>query len=60
MPRSEEAEHWFNAVYAAIQQIPRGKVTTYGHVAYLLDERVSPLSYICTCYLPVIYLPYVL
>jgi hypothetical protein len=39
MPRSEEAEHWFNAVYAAIQHIPPGKVTCYSHIAYLLDER---------------------
>lgn len=44
MPRSEEAEHWFNAVYAAVQQIPRGKVTCYSHIAFLLDERESPIS----------------
>ena len=30
MPRSDEAEWWFNAVYEAVQEIPRGKVTSYG------------------------------
>lgn len=39
MPRSEEAEWWANAVYSAIQEIPHGKVTSYGHIALLLGER---------------------
>lgn len=39
MPRSEEAEAWANAVYSAIQEIPYGKVTSYGHIAHLLGER---------------------
>ena len=30
MARSDEAEWWFNAVYAAVQEIPHGKVTSYG------------------------------
>ncbi|KAJ5330118.1 hypothetical protein N7541_005902 [Penicillium brevicompactum] len=42
MPRSEEAEWWANAVYAAIQEIPRGKVTSYGHIARLLGEPQRP------------------
>lgn len=42
MPRTDEAEHWFNAVYAAVQEIPAGKVTSYGHIALLLGERMSP------------------
>ena len=51
MPRTEEAEHWFNAVYAAIQQIPYGKVTSYSHIACLLDQRMptrlfTPLLYL--------------
>ncbi|KAI2786912.1 hypothetical protein POX_g09308 [Penicillium oxalicum] len=42
MPRSEEAEWWANAVYAAVQEIPHGKVTSYGHIALLLDEPQRP------------------
>ncbi|CAI7592469.1 unnamed protein product [Penicillium viridicatum] len=42
MPRSEEAEWWANAVYEAIQQVPRGKVTSYGHIARLLGEPQRP------------------
>ncbi|KAJ5931065.1 hypothetical protein N7466_006558 [Penicillium verhagenii] len=42
MPRSEEAEWWANAVYSAIQEIPRGKVTSYGHIALLLGEPQRP------------------
>ena len=41
MPRSEEAEWWANAVYQAIQEIPAGKVTSYGHIARLLGERMG-------------------
>ena len=39
MARSDEAEWWFNAVYAAVQEIPHGKVTSYGHIARLLGRR---------------------
>lgn len=42
MPRTDEAEFWFNAVYEAVQEIPAGKVTSYGHIALLLGERMSP------------------
>jgi len=39
MARSDEAEWWFTAVYEAVQEIPRGKVTSYGHIARLLGRR---------------------
>ena len=38
-PRSDEAEWWFNAVYEAVQEIPYGHVTSYGHIARLLGKR---------------------
>ncbi|KAF2086638.1 MGMT family protein [Saccharata proteae CBS 121410] len=37
-PRSEEAWAWFAAVYSAVQEIPPGRVTSYGHVARLLGR----------------------
>jgi alkylated DNA nucleotide flippase Atl1 len=43
MPRTDEAEWWFNAVYDAVQQIPAGRVTSYGHIARLLGRRTSTL-----------------
>ncbi|EER28552.1 6-O-methylguanine DNA methyltransferase, putative [Coccidioides posadasii C735 delta SOWgp] len=53
MARSDEAEWWFNAVYAAIQQIPRGKVTSYGHIARLLGEpQRSRQVGVCLKHLP--------
>lgn len=39
MARSDEAEWWFNAVYEAVQDIPHGQVTSYGHIARLLGRR---------------------
>lgn len=39
MTRSDEAEWWFNAVYEAVQEIPHGQVTSYGHIARLLGRR---------------------
>lgn len=39
MPRTEEVEWWYAAVYSAVQQIPFGRVTTYGHIAELLGHR---------------------
>ncbi|KAK2737817.1 hypothetical protein FQN57_007375 [Myotisia sp. PD_48] len=53
MPRADEVEWWFNAVYGAIQQIPHGKVTTYGHIARLLDtpQRSRQVG-ICLKHLP--------
>jgi len=41
MPRSDEAEWWFNAVYEAVQEIPPGRVTSYGYIARLLGRRES-------------------
>jgi methylated-DNA-protein-cysteine methyltransferase-like protein len=37
--RSEEVHLWYTAVYEAVQEIPRGKVTSYGHIARLLGKR---------------------
>jgi O6-methylguanine-DNA--protein-cysteine methyltransferase len=43
MPRTDEAEAFFHAVYRAIQEIPHGKVTSYGHIARLIGTReLSP------------------
>jgi methylated-DNA-protein-cysteine methyltransferase-like protein len=30
---------WYTAVYEAVQEIPYGKVTSYGHIARLLGKR---------------------
>jgi methylated-DNA-protein-cysteine methyltransferase related protein len=30
---------WFSAVYSAVQEIPEGRVTSYGHIATLLGYR---------------------
>lgn len=40
MPRSDEAAAFFHAVYTAVQEIPYGKVTSYGHIAKLVGTRV--------------------
>ncbi|EUC34522.1 hypothetical protein COCCADRAFT_35872 [Bipolaris zeicola 26-R-13] len=37
--RSEEVWLWYTAVYEAIQEIPYGKVTSYGHIARLVGKR---------------------
>lgn len=42
MPRSDEAAAFFHAVYSAVQEIPHGKVTSYGHIAKLVGTRESP------------------
>ncbi|KAH6712811.1 6-O-methylguanine DNA methyltransferase [Leptodontidium sp. 2 PMI_412] len=42
MPRSDEAESFFYAVYRAIQEIPHGKVTSYGHIAKLIGTPQRP------------------
>ncbi|TLS24080.1 hypothetical protein PpBr36_08307 [Pyricularia pennisetigena] len=39
MPQSEEAAAFFYAVYSAVQEIPPGKVTTYGHIAHLIKAK---------------------
>jgi hypothetical protein len=47
MARTDEAEAFFHAVYSAIQEIPHGKVTSYGHIARLIGTRklrMSPLN----------------
>lgn len=38
-PRNEEAAAFFAAAYAAIQEIPHGKVTSYAHIARLIGRR---------------------
>lgn len=42
MPRTAEAESFFHAVYAAIQEIPPGRVTSYAHIAKLIGTRTFP------------------
>lgn len=39
MPRTDEASAFFYAVYSAVQEIPYGKVTSYGHIAKLVNCR---------------------
>ncbi|CAN9127102.1 unnamed protein product [Alternaria alternata] len=39
--RSEEVWLWYTAVYEAIQEVPSGKVTSYGHIARLVGKRPS-------------------
>ena len=46
MPRSDEAAAWFAAVYETIQQIPRGRVTSYSHIAGLVGTRMWPGSHV--------------
>lgn len=47
MARSDEAQAFFHAVYRAVQEIPPGRVTSYGHIARLVGTRMSspPFSY---------------
>ncbi|KAF8863625.1 DNA binding methylated-DNA--cysteine S-methyltransferase [Acephala macrosclerotiorum] len=42
MARTDEAEAFFHAVYSAIQEIPYGKVTSYGHIARLIGTPQRP------------------
>ncbi|EPS38095.1 hypothetical protein H072_8178 [Dactylellina haptotyla CBS 200.50] len=42
MPRSDEAQAFFVAVYEAIQEVPYGKVTSYGHIAKLAGYPTRP------------------
>lgn len=53
MPQSDEAQWWFGAVYEAIQQIPYGKCTSYGHIAALLGypKRARQVG-VCLKHLP--------
>ncbi|KAF5001800.1 hypothetical protein FGRMN_775 [Fusarium graminum] len=53
MPRSDEAEAFFHAVYSAVQEIPYGKVTTYGHIAMLVGTPQRPRQVgVCLKHLP--------
>lgn len=47
MARSDEAQAFFHAVYSAVQEIPHGKVTTYGHIAALVGTRTYSLFFLC-------------
>ncbi|KAI0472354.1 6-O-methylguanine DNA methyltransferase [Xylaria cf. heliscus] len=42
MARSDEAASFFIAVYNAVQEIPEGKVTSYGHIAKLVGTPQRP------------------
>ncbi len=53
MTRSDEATIFYISVYAAVQEIPYGKVTSYGHIAKLIGTRMFGsifLFKICTTY----------
>ena len=41
--RSEEVWLWYTAVYEAIQEIPQGRCTSYGHIARLVGKRESAI-----------------
>ncbi|KAI5852909.1 6-O-methylguanine DNA methyltransferase [Morchella snyderi] len=42
MARTDEAEAFLVGVYMAVQEIPHGKVTSYGHIAYLIGKPQCP------------------
>ncbi|UPK98237.1 hypothetical protein LCI18_009172 [Fusarium solani-melongenae] len=53
MTRSDEAAAFFHAVYSAVQEIPHGRVTTYGHIAMLVGTPQRPRQVgICLKHLP--------
>ncbi|TWU70781.1 hypothetical protein ED733_001586 [Metarhizium rileyi] len=53
MTRSDEAAAFFHAVYRAVQEIPRGKVTSYAHIARLVGTPQRPRQVgVCMKYLP--------
>ncbi|KAK0740398.1 6-O-methylguanine DNA methyltransferase [Schizothecium vesticola] len=53
MPRSDEAQAFFHAVYSAVQEIPPGKVTSYGHIARLVGTPQRPRQVgVCLKHLP--------
>ncbi|KAK3939293.1 6-O-methylguanine DNA methyltransferase [Diplogelasinospora grovesii] len=53
MPRSDEASAFFYAVYSAVQEIPHGKVTSYGHIARLVGTPQRPRQVgVCLKHLP--------
>jgi methylated-DNA-protein-cysteine methyltransferase-like protein len=47
MPQSDEAGTWSAAVYQAVQEVPYGKVTTYGHIAKLVGNGSNTRLLIC-------------
>lgn len=52
-PRSDEAQAFFFAVYSAVQEIPHGKVTTYGHIAKMVGFPERPRQVgVCLKHLP--------
>ncbi|EGO56033.1 hypothetical protein NEUTE1DRAFT_45744 [Neurospora tetrasperma FGSC 2508] len=54
MARSEEAQAFFHAVYSAVQEIPHGKVTSYGHIAKLVGTPQRPRQVgVCLKHLPI-------
>ncbi|KAL2265819.1 hypothetical protein VTJ83DRAFT_6919 [Remersonia thermophila] len=53
MARSDEAEAFFHAVYSAVQEIPPGRVTSYGHIAKLIGTPQRPRQVgLCLKHLP--------
>ncbi|CUM53162.1 unnamed protein product [Debaryomyces tyrocola] len=38
MKITDESKVFYHSVYAVIEKIPYGKVTSYGHIAYLLNR----------------------
>ncbi|CAK7224388.1 Alkyltransferase-like protein 1 [Sporothrix bragantina] len=53
MPRSDEAESFFFAAYSAVQEVPYGKVTSYGHIAMLIGTPQRPRQIgVCLKHLP--------
>lgn len=53
MPRSDEAAAFFHAVYSAVQEIPHGRVTSYGHIAKLVGTPQRPRQVgVCLKHLP--------
>jgi methylated-DNA-protein-cysteine methyltransferase related protein len=53
MPRTEEAQWWYDAVYSTVQLIPPGQCTSYGHIAVLLGhpQRARQVG-VCLKHLP--------
>ncbi|KAF3042393.1 hypothetical protein E8E12_007230 [Didymella heteroderae] len=51
--RSEEAWLWHTTVCEAIQEVPRGKVTSYAHIARLVGKPQCPRQVgVCLKHLP--------
>ncbi|KAF2133575.1 hypothetical protein P153DRAFT_382007 [Dothidotthia symphoricarpi CBS 119687] len=51
--RSEEVWLWYTAVYEAVQEIPYGRITSYGHIAKLVGKPECPRQVgVCLKHLP--------